>query len=80
MKDYQSKLVKILEEKGVKSQAINRWKVGTNSPSLITVEEICEENEIEIFFFDGDLFALLDFVEKKCADKGHKLTYQLNKL
>ena len=80
MKDYQSQLVKMLEKKGVKSQTVSRWKTGLNSPLLTKVEDVCEENGIEIFFFNGDLFSLLEFAKEKCAEKGHNMNYQLNKL
>lgn len=80
MKDYQTQFVKILEKKGVKHESINRWKMGTNSPKLTKVEELCEDNEIELFFFDGNLFALLEFTQMKCAELGHSMNYQLNKL
>ena len=79
MIDYQKELVNKLRKKGVTGQSINRWEAGLSSPSLIKVEDVCEKNDIEIFFYDGNLFALLEFAQKKCAEIGHNLNYQLNK-
>lgn len=79
MSDYQKKLVTVLRKKGVVGQSINRWDAGLGSPSLITVEEVCDENGIEIYFYDGNLFALLAFTQQKCAEMGHNMNYQLNR-
>lgn len=79
MRDYQTQLVKKLRKKGVTGQSINRWEVGLSSPSLIKIEEVCEENGVEIYFYDGNLFALLAFTQQKCAEMGHNMNYQLNK-
>lgn len=66
MSKLQQKFAKILSEKkrliGTDRNAIVRWTNGTSSPSLHTMEKICESNEIELpFFFDGKIESLIEY-------------------
>lgn len=78
MSKLQQKFAEILIEKkrviGVNMASVQRWKKGTNSPSLHLFEQLCKENEIEPpFFFDGKIESLVEYNKTIGEKMGFKI-------
>jgi len=64
--DSQSNFVKLIENNENASHlrlAINRWKNGYSSPSLVTVDEVCDLCNIEVYFCDNTIESVIRFNE-----------------
>lgn len=47
---------------GVSKYAVQRWANGSTSPTISTMEKICNDNDIELpFFFDGKVESLVEY-------------------
>lgn len=73
MSKLQETFARILGEKkrliGTDRAAVTRYKNGTSSPTLETMEKICVANDIDLpFFFDGKIESLIEY-NKAIGDK-----------
>lgn len=66
MSKIQEAFCRLLESKkriiGTDKNTIQRWKRGVSSPTIETMERICDLNELQApFFHDGTIEQLIDF-------------------
>ena len=66
MSKLQQTFTEILRKKkrviGVTEANQKRWRNGSASPTIKTMEKICTDNEIELpFFFDGQIESLIEY-------------------
>lgn len=79
MSKLQTTFVNILKEKkrvigGTTKYTVERWAKGSSSPTIETMEKICELNEIELpFFFDGKIESLIEYNKKLGEKMGFKM-------
>ena len=78
MSKLQQTFTEILKEKkrviGTSKYTIERWGKGSSSPTIETMEKICDLNEIELpFFFDGKIENLIDYNKKLGEKMGFKM-------
>jgi len=79
------KRIELKEQKQVLNDisisAIGRWQSEEFSPTLKKMEEILKANNIELpFFYDGKIENAIKFAVEKAAEKGMKLTFNIEKL
>ena len=57
----------------VSPQTINNWERGKHSPLLRNVDLLCQENDIEVLIYNGDLDDIINFAHRVAQKKGMKL-------
>lgn len=78
MSKLQQTFTEILRSKkrviGVTESNQKRWRNGSASPTIKTMEKICTDNEIELpFFFDGKIESLIDYNKQIGVKMGFKI-------
>jgi transcriptional regulator with XRE-family HTH domain len=78
MSKLQQTFTEILRKKkrviGVTEANQKRWRNGSASPTIKTMEKICTDNEIELpFFFDGQIENLIEYNKRIGEKMGFKI-------
>lgn len=71
-------LVSILKRKnknlkGVTHPTVWFWGQGTRSPLLKNVDQICEDNNLKVLVYDGNLDTLIKFAHDVAKEQGLKM-------
>ena len=77
MSKIQESFVKLLDSKkriiGVDKNTVQRWKRGVSSPTIETMERVCNANTLQPpFFHDGTIEQLIEFNAVALAKLGLK--------
>lgn len=80
MTDYQKDFVKMLKQKKNPkyNESIKRWEQGVSSPTLLTIETICNAEGIELLFLT-DINSVIDNIKSLGKRLGFKavITWEL---
>ena len=78
MSKLQQTFTEILRKKkrviGVTEANQKRWRNGSASPTIKTMEKVCTDNEVELpFFFDGQIESLIEYNKRIGEKMGFKI-------
>jgi len=79
MSKLQKTFTNVLKEKkrviGPSKYTVQRWANGSTSPTIATLEKVCNDNQIELpFFFDGKVESLAAYNRSIGEKMGFKIT------